>query len=153
MTKILFIGTITIINQKQQNNLREKGVIYVSMYLVSDDNVDKVKRFFIRQSKETGLTVNMRVDEIAFHSGVALATAHKALQALSDEGFLEIERSACRRNANSYHVMSDIDIEEKKMSIEEELVYEKQQNRLLMEQVTRLRIELAQLRTQIKSSK
>jgi predicted transcriptional regulator len=113
--------------------------------------VVKVKKFLIKTAKDAGsLLINMRVDEIAFHSGVTLATAHKALQALSDEGFLEIERATSRRYSNSYHISTDIEIEEKKMTLEEDLTSTKQENKILMEQIIRLRTENARLRESFK---
>jgi predicted transcriptional regulator len=119
----------------------------MSMYLVTEDNVDKVKAFLIRAAKETGsLSITMRVDEIAFHSSVSLATAHKALQVLEDEGFLEIEKSASRRYTNVYHIIQDIQIEEKKMSLEEELKFKDRQIRELQEQVSRLLADNRKLR-------
>jgi DNA-binding MurR/RpiR family transcriptional regulator len=114
----------------------------VSVYLVSDINVDKVKAFFIRQIKETSSkNITMRVDEVAFHSHIALATAHRAIQALANEGFLDIKRGISRRYCNTYCIKADITVEERKLSIAEEISFRDRQIRKLQDQVCRLTAE------------
>jgi DNA-binding transcriptional regulator YhcF (GntR family) len=120
----------------------------MSMYLVTEDNVDKVRRFMIRQAKETeSLSITMRVDEIAFHSSVSLTTAHKALQALADEGFLEIIRGSSRRYTITYCIKGDLALEEGRLSIADEIKLKDRQIRELQEQVSRLLAENKRLRS------
>jgi len=108
-------------------------------YMVSPGNVNKVKDYFVKAVKDTGSKdITMRVDEIASYSGVSLATAHKALSALQEEGFLEIIKPASRRYTITYRVVADVDYEEKSMSLEEQLKEKDSQIRLLMEQNSKL---------------
>jgi DNA-binding IclR family transcriptional regulator len=120
----------------------------MSIYLVTEDNVDKVKAFLIRAAKETGSkSIIMRVDEISFHSGVSLATAHKALKALADEGFLEIIRGSSRRYTITYCIKADLALEEGRLSIADEIKLKDRQIRELQEQVSRLLAENKRLRS------
>jgi DNA-binding IclR family transcriptional regulator len=108
-------------------------------YMVSPGNVNKVKDYFVKAVKDSGSKdITMRVDEIASYSGVSLATAHKALLALQEEGFLEIIKPASRRYTITYRVVADVDYVEKSMSLEEQLKEKDSQIRLLMEQNSKL---------------
>lgn len=118
------------------------------MHVVSDINLEKVEKFLIKQVKETGSReIRLRVDEIAFGANVALATGHKALKALAQEGIIKITRdSNSRRFSNIYHFIGDIDYEEKKFSLEEKIRMQDNRIRELMDRITSLKSENNRLR-------
>jgi ribosomal protein S25 len=68
------------------------------MSTVSKDNLRKVERYFVEKVKSSGLKrTEATVVEIAEGSGVALATAHKALKDLEQRGVLTVIKPSSRR--------------------------------------------------------
>lgn len=94
------------------------------MTTVSKENLRKVENFFVNTIKSTG---NKRVEatvlEIADGSGVALATAHKAIKDLEARGILTIIKPSSRRFPITYAYRGDIEGFEIGKTKEEQIVY------------------------------
>jgi DNA-binding MarR family transcriptional regulator len=87
----------------------EKPITKSVVYQVSDENLLKVEDFFVRKVKETGSkSLEATVVDIADGSGVALATAHKAIKELSKKKIIDIIRPQSRRFAITYVYHGDI---------------------------------------------
>lgn len=94
------------------------------MTTVSKENLRKVESFFVETIKSTG---NKRVEatvlEIAEGSGVALATAHKAIKELDGRGILSIIKPSSRRFPITYVYCGDIKGFEVAQSKDEQIAY------------------------------
>lgn len=78
---------------------------------VTDENLRKVIRFFIDQMEKTGDNhIEATVVEIANGSGVALATAHRAIKRLGEKGQLKIIKPVheSRRYGITYVVTDEL---------------------------------------------
>lgn len=65
---------------------------------VSKENLVKVEYYFVTKAKELGTNrIEATVQEIASGSGVALATAHKALNELNQRGVINKIKPSSRR--------------------------------------------------------
>jgi len=114
------------------------------MTTVSKDNLRKVENFFVDMIKSTG---NKRVEatvlEIADGSGVALATAHKAIKDLEGRGILNIIKPSSRRFPITYIYRGDIKGFEVAQSKDEQIIYLQKMNvekdELIMELQKRVR--------------
>lgn len=79
-------------------------------YQVSEENLYKVESFFVDRAKELGTNrIETTVAKIAEGSGVALATAHKAILQLEKDKVLEVIRPKSRRFAITYIYNRDIE--------------------------------------------
>jgi DNA-binding MarR family transcriptional regulator len=91
---------------------------------VSKENLRKVERFFVESTKAHGTNrTEATVIEIADGSGVALATAHKALKELDQRGLLTIIKPSSRRFPITYIYTGDIEGFSNTESKEEQIEY------------------------------
>lgn len=91
---------------------------------VSKENLRKVESYFIDQVKTNGSNrTEATVVDIADGSGVALATAHKALKELDQRGVLTIIKPSSRRFPITYIYTGDIEGFEVAQSTEEQIEY------------------------------
>lgn len=113
-----------------------------AIYNVSDENMRKVEFFFINKMKELGTNViEATVKDIALESGVALATAHKAIGRLEYKGVLKVNRPDSRRFAITYQYVGDDGAFEEAISQEDQI-------KNLQEQVEELKAEIESLRAE-----
>jgi hypothetical protein len=114
---------------------------------VSEENLKKVEAFFVRRCKEIGSNrIEATVVDIADGSGVALATAHKAIKELQKNKTLNVIKPASRRFAISYVYLKDIEGFEAEQTAEHQLQY-------LKDLVISLQEENRQLRNQLQEAK
>ncbi|RPK20001.1 MULTISPECIES: hypothetical protein [Paenibacillus] len=79
------------------------------MYHVSEENMLKVEAFFVQKVREVGTNqFEATVVEIAEGSGVALATAHRAIKELKKQNVIDIIKPTSRRFAITYIYKRDI---------------------------------------------
>lgn len=72
-------------------------------FSVSDESLQKVEKFFKSEStRNSEETITGTIQQIANQSGVALATAHKAIKELEKRGILNIIRPKSRREPIQY---------------------------------------------------
>lgn len=70
---------------------------------ISSDSLSKVEKMFKEKSAQlNGAIITMTVAEVAEQSGVALATAHKAIKELVRHGIVNIIRPSSRRESVQY---------------------------------------------------
>jgi sugar-specific transcriptional regulator TrmB len=89
-------------------------------YSVSKENLQKVEQYFQMQSKltEDG-KISATVKDISENSGVALATAHKAIRELERKGIIKIYKPTSRRFAIEYVYDPENKIERTKEQFED----------------------------------
>lgn len=96
----------------------------MSYYQVSEENLKRVEAFFVEQVKNGGNNrFEATVVEIAEGSGVALATAHKAIKQLAEEKKITIVKPSSRRFPISYIYNANIEAYNKKIDKEEQIEY------------------------------
>lgn len=94
---------------------------------VSKENLKKVQNYFVDQIKSIGRKrIEATVVEIADGSGVALATAHKAIKELDQRGVISVIKPSSRRFPITYIYQGDIEGFEVAQSLEEQVEYLKQ---------------------------
>lgn len=94
------------------------------MTTVSKENLRKVENFFVDKIKADGTNrIEATVLEIAEGSGVALATAHKAIKDLDGRGVLTVIKPSSRRFPITYIYRGDIQGFEVAQSKEEQIAY------------------------------
>lgn len=94
------------------------------MTSVSKENLRKVENFFVESARATGSNrLDATVVEIAEGSGVALATAHKAIKELDGRGVLSVLKPSSRRFPITYIYRGDIEGFEAKQTQEEQIKY------------------------------
>jgi predicted transcriptional regulator len=116
------------------------------VHQVSEENLNKVEAFFVRRAKDTGSNrLEATVIEIAEGSGVALATAHKAIQQLKKNNVIDIIRPKSRRFGITYIYKRDIEGFEIEQSQQGQLEY-------LLRLVEEQKEEIADLRWQLQNA-
>lgn len=91
---------------------------------VSKENLKKVESYFIEKCKSTGnKRIEATVVEIADGSGVALATAHKAIKELDGRGILSVLKPSSRRFPIVYIYRGDMKEFQISESKDEQIVY------------------------------
>lgn len=94
------------------------------MTTVSKENLRKVENFFVDKIKSEGTNrIEATVLEIAEGSGVALATAHKAIKDLDGRGVLSVIKPSSRRFPITYIYRGDIKGFEVAQSKDEQIAY------------------------------
>lgn len=94
------------------------------MTTVSKENLRKVENFFVDKIKSEGTNrIEATVLEIAEGSGVALATAHKAIKDLDGRGVLTVIKPSSRRFPITYIYRGDIKGFEVAQSKDEQIAY------------------------------
>jgi DNA-binding MarR family transcriptional regulator len=107
---------------------------------VSKENLRKVENYFVEQVRSLGnKRIEATVVEIADGSGVALATAHKAIKELDQRGRITVIKPSSRRFPITYVYRGDIQ------------GFEVAQNK--DEQIEFLKNRIAELEEQLKNSK
>jgi transposase len=102
----------------------EGGDVDMSYYQVSDENMQKVEAYFVKRIREVGSTrLEATVVDIADGSGVALATAHKAIKQLAQEKRITIIKPNSRRFPITYVYNGSIEGFVKKQTAEEQIEY------------------------------
>jgi hypothetical protein len=96
----------------------------MSYYQVSDENIQKVEAYFVKRIKEVGSTrLEATVVDIADGSGVALATAHKAIKQLAESKRITVIKPNSRRFPITYVYNGNVEGFVKKQSAEEQIEY------------------------------
>lgn len=82
----------------------------MSYYQVSDENMAKVEAYFVKRVKEGGSKrFEATVNQVADGSGVALATAHKAIKQLAEQKKINMIKPNSRRFPISYIYLDDVE--------------------------------------------
>ncbi len=79
---------------------------------VSQQTLEQFKRAFVKKCIETGSTeLQLKYDELATISGLSKGAVFKAVEVLSEQGFIERRPATSRRIANTYILKGPIDFE------------------------------------------
>lgn len=109
------------------------------MTTVSKENLRKVENYFVDKIKSSG---NKRIEatvlEIADGSGVALATAHKAIKELDSRGTLSVIKPSSRRFPITYIYRGDIEGFKNNQSKDEQIEFLQRKNEELEKRVVEL---------------
>lgn len=119
----------------------------ILMYHVSEENLAKVEAFFVQRVKETGTNhIEATVVEIADGSGVALATAHKAIKELKKNNTIDIIKPTSRRFAITYIYKRDIEDFNVEKSTEGQIEYLTNLVQMQNDEIEKLRREINKLK-------
>jgi predicted transcriptional regulator len=111
----------------------------VTYYQVSDENLAKVENYFVNRVKDGGSKrFEATVIDIADGSGVALATAHKAIKQLAEAKIISIIKPNSRRFPISYTYLGDIEGFEQNIKDQSQIEYLQHLVAQLQEQVNQL---------------
>jgi ribosomal protein S25 len=117
-----------------------------TVHQVSEENLNKVEKFFVSRIKEEGTKrIKATVMDIAEGSEVALATAHKAIKELEKTKVLEIVKPSSRRFPIVYVYKKDIDNFDAKQTQQGQLEYLQESNANLQAEISVLRDTLNKL--------
>lgn len=120
-------------------------------YQVSEDSIRKVESYIVKRARETGSkTVAEPVATIAKGAGVALATAHKALEKLEKQRIITVVRASSRRNPNEYTYRGDMELFEEQEQEIDQLEYLKELVRELTEKNEALERENRELKGRLR---
>lgn len=115
----------------------------MSYYQVSDENLQKVEAYFVKRTKETGSNrIEATVIEIAEGSGVALATAHKAIKTLVKEKIITMIKPKSRRFPINYIYTKDIADYDAVKTEQEQIEYLKGLVQQYREELEEMRVKL-----------
>lgn len=115
---------------------------------VSKDNLRKVEEFFVEQARQKGTNiVQATVAEIADGSGVALATAHKALKELKKLELLNWKEPKSRRFPIEYKYIGSIEGFQQNINKDDQIRNLQNLVKELQDQIIELEHENAMLRT------
>jgi predicted transcriptional regulator len=112
------------------------GKKVMSYYQVSDENLQKVEAYFVKRTKETGS------NRIAEGSGVALATAHKAIKTLVKEKIITMIKPKSRRFPINYIYTKDIADYDAVKTEQEQIEYLKGLVQQYREELEEMRVKL-----------
>jgi predicted transcriptional regulator len=119
------------------------GKKVMSYYQVSDENLQKVEAYFVKRTKETGSNrIEATVIEIAEGSGVALATAHKAIKTLVKEKIITMIKPKSRRFPINYIYTKDIADYDAVKTEQEQIEYLKGLVQQYREELEEMRVKL-----------
>ena len=116
------------------------------MTTVSKENLRKVENFFVEKIKSEGTNrIEATVLEIADGSGVALATAHKAIKDLDGRGVLTVIKPSSRRFPITYIYRGDVKGFEVAQSKDEQITYLQKLNEEQKEMILALQKRVREL--------
>jgi predicted transcriptional regulator len=90
---------------------------------ISEEKLRAVEGFFHERCSQIGTTIidNLTVEEVADKSGVSLATAHKAIRRLEQEGKMIVLKGSSRRENNVY-VYKSTDFGNRKILVDQHFI-------------------------------